>query len=273
ATRLSGLKNNQIVTKNKNSGDIEVNVNNSLMKYIKESDNYFNEMTRLGLLERTIKLEEVTITEKKNPAKNSANLNGAGRADYIMTADDLTTCITLSQCLQGRLPGVIFRGNTPYLMRSQDTPMQIILDGMRVEADFLDNIIPSDVESIELLKTIGNTAIYGSQGGGGVLVITTKRGGGSANYNHYAPGVVTLNPKGFSVSREFYSPKYDGEVNNNRADLRTTIYWNPQVVAENDGKGKFEFFNADEPGQYRVVMEGIDAFGHLARKVYTYDVK
>ncbi|WP_010602445.1 TonB-dependent receptor plug domain-containing protein [Pedobacter agri] len=264
---------NQIVTKNKNSGDIEVNVNNSLMKYIKESDNYFNEMTRLGLLERTIKLEEVTITEKKNPAKNSANLNGAGRADYIMTADDLTTCITLSQCLQGRLPGVIFRGNTPYLMRSQDTPMQIILDGMRVEADFLDNIIPSDVESIELLKTIGNTAIYGSQGGGGVLVITTKRGGGSANYNHYAPGVVTLNPKGFSVSREFYAPKYDGEVNNNRADLRTTIYWNPQVVAENDGKGKFEFFNADEPGQYRVVMEGIDAFGHLARKVYTYDVK
>lgn len=264
---------NQIVTKNKNSGDIEVNVNNSLMKYIKESDNYFNEMTRLGLLERTIKLEEVTITEKKNPAKNSANLNGAGRADYIMTADDLTTCITLSQCLQGRLPGVIFRGNTPYLMRSQDTPMQIILDGMRVEADFLDNIIPSDVESIELLKTIGNTAIYGSQGGGGVLVITTKRGGGSANYNHYAPGVVTLNPKGFSASREFYSPKYDGEVNNNRADLRTTIYWNPQVVAENDGKGKFEFFNADEPGQYRVVMEGIDAFGHLARKVYTYDVK
>lgn len=264
---------NQIVTKNKNSADIEVNVNNSLMKYIKESDNYFNEMTRLGLLERTIKLDEVTITEKRNPAKNSANLNGAGRADYIMTADDLLTCVTLSQCLQGRLPGVIFRGNVPYLMRSQDNPMSIILDGMRVEADFLDNIVPSDVESIELLKSIGNTAIYGSQGGGGVIVITTKRGGGASSYNRYAPGVVTLSPKGFSASREFYAPKYDAETNTSRADLRTTIYWNPQVVAENDGKGKFEFYNADEPGQYRVVIEGIDAYGHLARKVYTYDVK
>ena len=264
---------NQIVTKNKNTGDVEVNVNNSLMKYIKESDNYFNEMTRLGLLERTIKLEEVTITEKRNPAKNSANLNGAGRADYIMTADDLSTCITLSQCLQGRLPGVIFQGGIPYLMRSQNTPMSIVLDGMRVEADFLDNIVPSDVESIELLKSIGNTAIYGSQGSGGLIVITTKRGGGTANYNRYAPGVVTLSPKGFSVSREFYSPKYDAGTNSNRADLRTTIYWNPQIVAENDGKGKFEFYNADEPGQYRMVMEGIDAFGHLARKVYTYEVK
>ncbi|RBQ07079.1 TonB-dependent receptor [Pedobacter miscanthi] len=263
----------QIVTKNKNSADIDVNVNNTLMKYIKESDNYFNEMTRLGLLERTIKLEEVTITEKKNPAKNSSNLNGAGRADYVMTADQLSTCVTLSQCLQGRLPGVIFRGNVPYLMRSQNTPIQIIVDGMQMEADFLDNVVPSDVESIELLKSIGNTAIYGSQGSGGVIIITTKRGDGGRSTNRYAPGIVTLNPKGFSISREFYSPKYDTESTSSRADLRTTIYWNPQVVADKDGKAKFEFYNADEPGNYRVVIEGIDAVGHLARKVYTYDVK
>ncbi|WP_230383714.1 carboxypeptidase-like regulatory domain-containing protein [Pedobacter endophyticus] len=263
----------QIVTKNKNSADIDVNVNNTLMKYIKESDNYFNEMTRLGLMERTIKLDEVTITEKKNPAKNSSNLNGAGRADFIMTAADLSTCVTLSQCLQGRLPGVIFRGNIPYLMRSQNTPIQIILDGMPVEADFLDNIVPTDVESIELLKNIGNTAIYGSQGSGGVIIITTKRGGGTSSYDRYAPGIVTFNPRGFSVGREFYSPKYDAASTSSRADLRTTIYWNPQVVANNDGKAKFEFYNADEPGTYRVVIEGIDAFGHLARKVYTYEVK
>ena len=263
----------QIVTKSKNGADIDINVNNTLMKYIKESDNYFNEMTRLGLLERTIKLEEVTITEKKNPAKNSSNLNGAGRADFVLTSDQLSTCVTLSQCLQGRLPGVIFRGNIPYLMRSQNIPIQLIVDGMQMEADFLDNVVPSDVESIELLKSIGNTAIYGSQGAGGLIIITTKRGDGGRSSNRYAPGIVTLNPKGFTVSREFYSPKYDAASTSSRADLRTTIYWNPQVVAGADGKAKFEFYNADEPGNYRVVIEGIDALGHLARKVYTYDVK
>ncbi|UKT63780.1 carboxypeptidase-like regulatory domain-containing protein [Pedobacter mucosus] len=261
----------QIVTKNKNGADIEINVNNTLMKYIKESDNYFNEMSRLGLLERTIKLEEVTITEKRNPAKNSSNLNGAGNADFVMTSKDLSTCITLSQCLQGRLPGVIFKGNVPYLMRSQNQAMNIILDGMQVEAEFLDNISPMDVESIELLKSIGNTAIYGMNGGGGVLIITTKRGGSDLSYNRYAPGVITLNPKGYSVSREFYSPKH--ETPDSRIDLRSTIYWNPQVVATENGKATFEFYNADEPGQYRMVIEGIDAFGHLARKVYTYEVK
>jgi TonB-dependent SusC/RagA subfamily outer membrane receptor len=151
--------------------------------------------------------------------------------------------------------------------------MRIIVDGMQMEADFLDNVTPNDVESIELLKSIGNTAIYGSQGGGGVIIITTKRGDGGRSTDRYAPGIVTFNPKGFTISREFYSPKYDTASAGSRTDLRTTIYWNPQVVTDKDGKAQFEFYNADEPGTYRVVIEGIDAAGHLARKVYTYDVK
>ncbi|KQS41309.1 carboxypeptidase-like regulatory domain-containing protein [Pedobacter sp. Leaf194] len=263
----------QIVTKNKNSADIDVNVNNSLMKYIKESDNYFNEMTRLGLLERTIKLDEVVVTEKRNVAKNSSNLNGAGNADYVLTEKDLSTCVQLSQCLNGRIPFVTFRGGIPYSTRSPNTPMSIIVDGMQVEPEFLDNLNAPDIETIEVLRSAGNTAIYGINGGGGVLIITTKRGGGVANYNNYAPGVVIVNQKGYSASREFYAPKYDSQTTGSKQDYRSTIYWNPQVVAADQGNAKFDFYNADEAGTYRIVIEGIDAEGHLARKVYTYDIK
>ena len=263
----------QIVTKNKNSADVEVNVNNVLMKYIKESDNYFNEMARLGLLERTIKLDEVVVTEKKNPIRNSSNLNGAGNADFVLTAKDLSTCALLSQCLNGRIPFVIFRNGVPYSTRSPNTPMSVVVDGMQVESEFLDNLNAADIETIEVLRSIGNTAIYGSRGSGGVLVITTKRGGGVTSYNNYAPGVVVVNQKGFSIARDFYSPKYDSQASGVKADYRSTIFWAPQVVANEDGKAKFDFYNADEAGTYRVVIEGIDAEGHLARKVYTYDVK
>jgi len=263
----------QIVTKNKNSADIDVNVNNTLMKYIKESDNYFNEMSRLGLLEKTIKLDEVVITEKKVIAKNSSNLNGAGNADFILTDKDLLGCPLLSQCLNGRIPFVIFRGGVPYSTRSPNTPMSIVVDGMQVEPEFLDNLNASDIETIEVLRTIANTAIYGSRGGGGVLIITTKRGGGAASYNSYAPGVVVVNQKGFSASRNFYAPKYDSPGNRSKGDYRSTIYWNPQVVTDKDGKAKFDFYNAEEAGSYRVVIEGIDAAGQLARSVFSYDVK
>nr|WP_121269672.1 carboxypeptidase-like regulatory domain-containing protein [Pedobacter schmidteae] len=264
----------QIVTRNKNTGDLEVNVNEALQGYLQRSSNYFDELTKRGLLERTLQLKEVNIVEKKKQAQNSSNLNGAGRADYVVTADMLQSCPTLIQCLQGRVPGLIIQNGQAFLMRnlSSGHPMAVVLDGMNVGSEFLDNINPFDVESIEVLKSIGNTAIYGSQGGGGVLVITTKRGGGY-NGPTFAPGIITYAPKGYHSAREFYSPKYDPAIQDNRPDLRSTVYWHPHIVTNTEGKGQFSFFNTDEAGTYRIVIEGIDMMGHLARAVYTYEVK
>ncbi|SMC71764.1 carboxypeptidase-like regulatory domain-containing protein [Pedobacter nyackensis] len=266
----------QIVTKNKNTGDIEINVNEALSGYLKSSNNYFDELTKRGLLERSIILNEVNIVKKRDAVPNSANLNGSGRADFVVTAEMLENCVTLSQCLQGRIAGLMIENGTAYLMRSMSLggkqPMQIILDGMRVEPDFLDNIMPTDVQSIEVLKSIGNTAIYGSQGGGGVLVITTKTGNGASG-SRFVPGIITYNPKGYNLIREFYSPKYDATSPGTQPDLRSTVYWQPNIVTNTEGKAAFSFFNTDEAGTYRVVVEGIDVMGHLARAVYTYEVK
>lgn len=263
----------QLVTQNKNTGDIEVNVNEAILAYIQKSNSYFDGLNKRGLLERTLVLNQVNIVEKKNPAKNSSNLNGAGHADAIITAKDLGTCINLSQCLQGRVAGLMIRNGKAYLMRSNNTPMQIIIDGINVEPEFLDQITPFDVETIEVLKSVGNTSIYGSRGGGGILIITTKRGGGDLNYTRYSPGIITYIPKGYYAMREFYSPQYTPEKPDQRLDQRSTVYWNPHVPTNTDGNAKFNFYNTDEPGTYRVVIEGMDANGYLARKVYTYEVK
>jgi TonB-dependent SusC/RagA subfamily outer membrane receptor len=261
----------QVVTKNKNSGDIEVNVNEALSSYLKQSDNFFEDQARRGLMERSITLKEVNIVEKKNPAKNSSNLNGGGNADAVITAAQLQNCTTLSMCLQGRVAGLMIRDGKAYLLRNGNTPMQIVIDGMMVEPDFLDNITPFDIETVEVLKSISNTAIYGMRGGGGVLVITTKRGGGTAGLSSFTPGIITFSPKGFYTPRQFYSPKYD-VATSSTPDLRTTIYWNPHVATK-DGKGTADYYNADQPGIYRVVIEGADMNGNLGRAVYTYEVK
>jgi TonB-dependent SusC/RagA subfamily outer membrane receptor len=153
--------------------------------------------------------------------------------------------------------------------------MQIIIDGMAIDdATILDNFNAADIESIEVLKSIGYTSIYGGRGGGGVLLITTKRGGPNYSYRRYAPGIITYNPKGYSKSRVFYSPQYDNPKTNTAVpDLRSTIYWNPNVVTNNDGKASFNFFNADAKGTYRVVVEGIGSDGSLGRQVYRYKVE
>lgn len=263
----------QVVSKNPNTGDIEVNVNQALAGYLQESSKYFDDQTKRGLLNRTILLDEVSIVEKRKPTYESANLAGAGFADAVITAKELETAFSLSQYMQGRIAGIQIRNGQAFARNSQ-TPMAINVDGMMMDGDSfnLDDIIVQDIETVEVLKNIANTAIYGLRGGSGVLIINTKRGGGIRQVNDYTPGLVNYSPKGYAAVREFYSPKYDVKPDS-RPDLRTTVFWEPQMVSDTSGKAKISYFNTDVPGVYRIVVEGIDVNGNLARKVLTYEVK
>jgi len=61
------------------------------------------------------------------------------------------------------------------------------------------------------------------------------------------------------VRKEFYVPAYDKpEVRNDSTpDLRTTIYWNPVIRTDIEGKAKVSFYTADNTGAYSYVLEGI----------------
>jgi TonB-dependent SusC/RagA subfamily outer membrane receptor len=270
----------QLVTKNKNEAMLEVNVNRSILPYLQNSKNQYDQFRLFGVVGRSIMLAEVKVVEKKPVLKNSANLNGAGNADAILKSEDFQNCVFLSQCLQGRVAGIIVNNGIVYSTRSMNSsfrgpvPMQIVIDGMMVEPEFISSVNPNDVESIEVLKSGANTAIYGMRGGGGVLIINTKRAEVNRDYRTYAPGIVSYNPKGFYKGRDFYSPNYDDpKVNTKMADLRTTIYWNPNVISDSTGKASIEFFNADGTGNYKAIIEGVDINGKLGRQIYRYSVK
>jgi uncharacterized protein YfaS (alpha-2-macroglobulin family) len=104
----------------------------------------------------------------------------------------------------------------------------------------------------------------------GYLLITTKRASARKQYN---PGIANLQPKGFNKVREFYSPRYDKINDTKLPDLRTTVFWDPYVNTDADGKATLDFCNADGPGTYRVIVEGINAAGELGRQVYRYKVE
>lgn len=270
----------QIVTKNKNEALVEINVNQSMKPYLANSKDQFEELRRYGLVNRSIMLAEVKVVEKKPELKNSANLNGAGKADAIVKRDILQNCFNFPDCLQGRIAGIFVQGGLVYSTRSVMSsfrglvPMQINVDGMFFEPAFVSSINPNDIESIEVLRSGANTAIYGMMGGGGVLVINTKRAGSSKDYRSYSPGVLSYNPKGFYKAREFYAPNYDNPATNEKIrDLRSTVYWNPNVLSDTTGKASVEFFNADGVGNYKVIVEGIDANGTIGRKIFRYSVQ
>jgi len=262
----------QLVTANKNFGDLEVNVNSTLLPYLQNSKTQYDEFLKYGMINKTIMLKGVTISDKKAPLKNSANLNGAGNADQVVKADQLEACASLTQCLTSKVAFVNFRDGLAYSTRSPNSPMMTVVDGMPLANFNIDDINPGDVESVEVLRSVAYTAIYGTSSG--ILVITTKRGQNNSVLQNYAPGVLVYKPQGYAKTRLFYSPQYDDPKTNARvADLRTTIFWKPDILTDKNGAASLSYFNADGTGTYRVVIEGIDIDGNIGRQVFRYKVE
>ncbi|WP_409686991.1 SusC/RagA family TonB-linked outer membrane protein [Flavobacterium sp.] len=90
---------------------------------------------------------------------------------------------------------------------SQDSSPLLIVDGFPVNS--INDISPTDIENISILKDASSTAIYGARGAYGVIIITTKRGGKdggkvSVSYNSFygtksiANTIPVLNPQDYA---------------------------------------------------------------------------
>lgn len=93
---------------------------------------------------------------------------------------------------------------------------------------------------------------------------------GAGNLDMGLAKTVLISTKtGYGVKgrREFYSPRYETAAQrySPTPDLRTTLYWDPDVTAGVDGIAGFDFYSADTAQSYTVVVEGVTSDG---RPVY-----
>lgn len=71
--------------------------------------------------------------------------------------------------------------------------------------------------------------------------------------------ITTL--KGYSDSHEFYNPTYpEGPVMGD-VDYRRTLYWNPNVITDQMGRAKVEFYNNSFSTEFNAVGAGITKSG------------
>jgi hypothetical protein len=156
-----------------------------------------------------------------------------------------------------------------FINRPGVQPMLIIWNGSEMEPDFdLNEIRPDEIKTIEAFT---NPTVSDPRHDG-ILIITTtygnKPGGMTSN------GVLPIYVTGFYKARAFYSPKYSvPSPAGGLVDSRSTVYWNPELAVGTDGKASFDFYNTDDPGSYRLIIEGIDEKGNIGRQVYHYQVK
>ncbi len=106
--------------------------------------------------------------------------------------------ITQSSSIPGDAPSALVRGQNS--IKASSGPY-IVVDGVPINktGGSLNDIAPSDIESMEILKDASATAIYGTNGANGVILITTKHG---------KSGKPTIKYSGY-VGIEDYSNKLD----------------------------------------------------------------
>ncbi len=168
----------------------------------------------LQLEEEALGLDEIVVTGTAGQARRREVGTSVAQLDVATLPDPVPS---VDQLLSARAPGVVsvrssgmsgsgsqirLRGNVSVAMSNQ--PL-VYIDGVRIRSDGLalnhavgqhvafgpkdvmgplNDINPSDIERIEIVKGPAATALYGTEAAGGVIQIFTKRGsGGDAQWS------------------------------------------------------------------------------------------
>jgi len=205
--------------------------------------------------------------------------------DHVLDGDRFKGCNNFVSCLQSMALGLTYIDDNFYVSRDYNagnrSPMEVYADGLQVDMNYLLSVVPSEVESVEIFFKDGLSGINRRDGTNGVLVINKKKIPKSnmklADLQKLIPPpyIAEFMPKGYTIAKEFYSPKYlPNKPNGIGIDLRSTIYWNPKVITDKTtGNAILQYYNADGQGSYRAVVEGIDKDGNIGRYVYRYKVQ
>ncbi|WP_308991841.1 hypothetical protein QLS71_006495 [Mariniflexile litorale] len=166
----------------------------------------------------------------------------------------------------------------------------IIIDGIPVKIEnygLIGSLPTEEIKSVEIIKSPKNPRKYVNEVFGdpraldGALTISfisiytySKKGlFGVQRTSGIFKGTIS----GLTPQREFYAPKYEDLQHDdwNIPDLRSVVYWNPNIITDIEGKAQIDFYNADNTGDMLVVVEGITENGHIGyyNMSYTVDEK
>lgn len=173
--------------------------------------------------------------------------------------------------LEGRVPGVSWRGDGIYMRGAStmlgDNRALLLLDGMPVGGHAIESIPISDIAFIDVLKGY-KAAIYGSRAANGVIAVYTHNGSERSKKTEKPKkrGIINFVHPGYSHARKFYEPVYRTQKKeDDKFDYRSTMYWNPTIKLNEQGKASISFYTDDVISPYRVILEGITQNGQIIK--------
>jgi hypothetical protein bacD2_03829 len=118
------------------------------------------------------------------------------------------------------------------------------------------------VDRIDILDRFSGRFLSGRDNG--IIAVTLKSYEEiSALNTGESIDVGIVSPLGYQTPAEFYSPAYETPESrdSHTPDFRTTLYWNPCIRTDADGRAAFGFRTSDAPADFRIDIEGLTPDG------------
>jgi hypothetical protein len=191
-----------------------------------------------------------------------------GKPDIELVMKDYIKLPVMQEVFFELMPGVFLKKkkstyeitiSDPVENKIYDKPPVLFADGVVInDPAIIANLDPELVEKIDAVKAryfVGDYLFLG------LVNVITKTGDFS---NFTLPDYAVRLP--YRVSdpvKTFSSPDYSDPQNKRSRlpDFRNTLYWNPAVVTDNEGKSRIEFWSSDFVTDYVVNIQGITQDG------------
>lgn len=267
--------------------------------YYKKSIERQNAEEEFKISSNTIALDEVTISGYKMTPERKKMMELHGPPDVVIEGEELQKnkkkwTSSLFNLLATSYPHAIrvirVGGNAGFLYAQANGAdfTFVIIDGKPVrlrEYRFLETLPIKEIKSIEVLERPKNTRKYVIDVFGDPRRVPGSIALSFINiYTHSKNGLFGIKPtsgitknriSGFTPTMEFYAPKHEDLTLEEwkEPDLRSVVYWNPNIQTDSNGNAQIEFYNADYTGDMLVIVEAISKDGKIGYYETTYTVE
>lgn len=187
--------------------------------------------------------------ERKDPWEADISINVE---DYILfaTLPELIKEVVPAMYYRKTNKGEVVRIDLPEPFQATTSPLYII-DGIatRNTAFFL-SLKPSDIKTIKVINTRAKLSLAGLLGRYGIVMVDTREGNVREPLDSDSKRLKGLD---IPISLNMHNRP---AANASTPDFRSTIYWNPSVMTDANGKAIIEFYCSDDIGNVTIIMDG-----------------
>lgn len=211
----------------------------------------------------TVKARQKTELQKLDEEYASGLFSGGINSRTLDLRNEIISGGSIFQYLVGRIAGLSITGGAGNYTVSfrgggfGGGNVTLFLDEMQTDANMIENIPVAEIAMVKLLPNSVATP-----GGGTALAIYTKKGADLRAAMESPTDIINYN--GYTIIKEFYNPDYATNPENDKADTRLTLSWNPNwFITEVNPKIPIVFYNNDRTKRFKIVVEGVTTDGRM----------